>query len=180
MIGGIGMEGNERREEILNLLKEKKGPIKGMNLAEIFHVSRQVIVQDIALLRAKGEDILSTPQGYLILDDIKEDNLKKTIVCKHSGYDEIEDELKTIIDLGGKAIDVIIEHPVYGEIRSPLMISSRLELDEFMRNIKKTNAEPLSSLTDGVHIHTIEVEDEYIFQKIVDELKKKKYLISYE
>lgn len=174
------MDSSERREEILKFLKKKDGPIKGMDLAEIFDVSRQVIVQDIALLRAKGEDILATPQGYLISDNIKDDKLIKTIVCKHSGYEEIEDELKTIIDLGGKVIDVVVEHPIYGEIRSPLMISSRLELSEFMRSLEKTNAEPLSSLTDGVHIHTLEVEDENIFKKIVEKLHEKGYLINCE
>jgi Predicted small molecule binding protein (contains 3H domain) len=86
--------------------------------------------------------------------------------------------LTTIADLGGKIIDVIVEHPLYGEIRGSLEISSRLDVDEFMRNLKKAKAEPLSSLTGGIHIHTIEVKDEEAFERITEALKKKKYLIS--
>lgn len=172
------MDAWERRDKILSTLNKNKKPIKGTELSKIFKVSRQVIVQDIALLRARGEDILATPQGYIVPKVYKEDKLTKKIVCKHNGYDEIEDELRTIIDLGGKVVDVIVEHPLYGEIKSPLEISSRSDLKEFMDNIKKTQAEPLSSLTEGIHIHTIEVEDKKSFIKIKEELTRKKYLIN--
>lgn len=172
------MDAWERRDKILSTLNKNKKPIKGTELSKIFKVSRQVIVQDIALLRARGEDILATPQGYIVPKVYKEDKLTKKIVCKHNGYDEIEDELRTIVDLGGKVVDVVVEHPLYGEIKSPLEISSRLDLQEFMDNIKKTQAEPLSSLTEGIHIHTIEVEDAESFDKIKEELIKKKYLIN--
>ncbi|WP_026894929.1 transcription repressor NadR [Clostridiisalibacter paucivorans] len=170
------MDAKERRNEILRTLINTDNPIKGIDIANIFDVSRQVIVQDIAILRAKGEDIIATPQGYLI---VKKSNKKllKAIVSKHQGYDEIEDELTTIVDLGGKIIDVIVEHPLYGEIKSPLMIGSRLDVKSFMEKIKEVQAEPLSSLTDGVHIHTIEVPSEEVFQQIKIRLKEKKYLI---
>lgn len=168
----------DRREKILEKLNNSIKPVKGTELSKKFNVSRQVIVQDIALLRARGKDILATPQGYIIPKAYKEDKLIKKIVCKHEGYDEIEDELKTIIDLGGKIVDVIVEHPLYGEIKSPLEISSRLDLQEFMDNIRKTKAEPLSSLTEGIHIHTIEVDDEESFVRIKDALMGKKYLIN--
>jgi len=176
-MGEMFMDSKERREEILNILCNWEGPVKGTELAEKLGVSRQVIVQDIAILRAGGEKIIATPQGYIMLKN-GEGKLIKSIVCKHSGYDEIEDELNTIVDMGGKALDVIVEHPLYGEIKSPLMISSRLDVSDFMKNLIKTKAEPLSSLTDGVHIHTIEVEDERTFEKIVNSLKEKKYLIT--
>lgn len=175
---GILMDAWERREKILETLKVNKTPVKGTELSRKFQVSRQVIVQDIALLRARGEDVLATPQGYILPNIYKTNKLVKKIVCKHEGYDEIEDELKLIIDMGGKIIDVIVDHPLYGEIKSPLEISSRLDLQEFMNNIKKTKAEPLSSLTDGIHIHTIEVENEEVFKKIKKNLWKKKYLIT--
>lgn len=168
----------ERREEILKTLSRSKKPIKGTDLSQIFDVSRQVIVQDIALLRARGENILATPQGYIIPHIYGDNKITKTIVCNHEGYDQIEDELKTIIDMGGKAVDVIVEHPIYGEIKSPLEISSRLELQQFMKSLKQTKAEPLSSLTGGIHIHTIEVEDEESFKKIKEILMEKKYLIN--
>ena len=171
------MEAWERRDRILKKLKSLKKPIKGTELSRIFGVSRQVIVQDIALLRARGENILATPQGYIIPHIYGEDKIIKKIVCNHKGYDEIEDELKTIVDMGGKVIDVIVEHPLYGEIKSCLEISSRLELQQFMDNLKRFNAEPLSSLTDGIHIHTIEIDNEENFKRIKETLIEKKYLI---
>ncbi|HLR35825.1 MAG TPA: transcription repressor NadR [Tissierellales bacterium] len=173
------MDSKERRKEILRLLKEKDNPIKGIDLANKLGVSRQIIVQDIAILRAKGERILATPQGYIIPME-KENKLVKTIVCKHTKNEEIEDELKIIVDMGGKVLDVVVEHPLYGEIKSPLMISSRLDVFQFMKNLERTKAEPLSTLTEGIHIHSIEVENEKILENIKEALKKKNYLIDLE
>ena len=171
------MDAGERRQEIINILNKSKDPVKGTELSEKLQVSRQVIVQDIAILRAKGENIFATPQGYLMPRIYEKDRLIKTIVCNHKNNEELEDELRTIVDLGGKVIDVIVEHPLYGEIKSQLQIGSRHDLMLFMDNLKTTKAEPLSSLTDGVHLHTIEVNSEEIFHKIKEALSKKKYLI---
>lgn len=171
------MDSKQRRKSIVQVLKNKEQPIKGTELSKIFNVSRQVIVQDIAILRAKGEEIFATPQGYMIVTKKSKEKILKAIVCKHEGYDEIEDELKSIIDMGGKVIDVIVDHPIYNEIKIPLMLSSRIEIDEFVDNLKKENAEPLSSLTEGVHIHTIEVPSIEIYEKILIELEEKGYLI---
>jgi len=166
-----------RRNNILNLLKSSKEPIRGIDFAEKFGVSRQVIVQDIAILRAGGENILATPRGYIIPDNQQSSYLIKTLVCKHHTYDEIEDELTAIVDLGGKIIDVIIEHPIYGEKRGLLMISSRQDVMDFMKNLRQDEAQPLSSLTGGIHLHTLEVKDEASFEKIKGTLDKKGYLI---
>lgn len=174
------MDANERRLEILKILKGNEEPVKGTSLAQNLQVSRQVIVQDIALLRAGGEEILATPQGYLLPSSTKSDKIKKTIVCHHNSYEEIEDELKTIVDLGGKIIDVTVEHPLYGEITSQIQVGSRHDLKLFMQNLKETKAEPLSSLTEGVHLHNIEVPDEDTFYRIKKSLKEKKYLITDE
>lgn len=171
------MNAHDRREKILDILNNSQKPIKGTELSNICDVTRQVVVQDIALLRARGEDILATPQGYIIPSTNKEDKLIKKIVCKHKHNDEIEEELTTIVDMGGKIIDVIVEHPVYGEIKGSLELSSRLDVKEFMSSLKETEAEPLSSLTDGIHIHTIEVDDEKTFEKIKETLLNKKYLV---
>lgn len=65
------MAGEERRQEILKYIEESKKPVSGQKLAEIFHVSRQVIVQDIALLRAGDREILSTNRGYVYKDEKK-------------------------------------------------------------------------------------------------------------
>lgn len=172
------MDSEQRREKIVKVLKNKEQPIKGTDLSKMFSVTRQVIVQDIAILRAKGEEIIATPQGYMIATKVTKEKILKTIVCKHKGYDEIDDELKSIIDMGGKVIDVIVDHPTYNEIKIPLMLSSRIEIDEFVDSLREENAEPLSSLTEGIHIHTIEVPSIKIYQKICKELKNKGYLIN--
>lgn len=171
------MDGNERREKILHILEKAQDPIKGTDLAERLEVSRQVIVQDIALLRAKGKNILATPRGYILPKSYKKSKLIKTIVCVHESIEDLEEELRIIVDLGGKIIDVIVEHPLYGEIKSQLQIGSRYDLKLFMDEFRKTKAEPLSSLTGGVHLHTIEVEDEESFLRIKKELSKKRLLI---
>ncbi len=171
------MNTKERRKEIVNILKDRDKPIKGNNIAELFGVSRQVIVQDIAVLRAEGQEILATPQGYMIIDKKRDDKLLETIVSKHKGYKAIEDELNTIVDLGGEVLDVVVEHPIYGEIKCSLMIKSRLDVHHFMKNIKQKKAEPLAVLTNGVHIHTLKVPNNDVFLKIKKELRNKKYLI---
>lgn len=173
------MDSAERRKEILKLLRESEAPIKGMDLANKLGVSRQIIVQDIAIIRAKGESVLATPQGYIIPIE-KGNKTVKTIICNHKGYEQIEDELKTIVDMGGKVLDVVVEHPLYGEIKSSLMIGSRLDVAQFMENLKKTKAEPLSTLTGGIHTHSIEVEDENVLENIKKTLKEKNYLIEPE
>ncbi|WIV12614.1 transcription repressor NadR [Proteiniborus sp. MB09-C3] len=172
------MDSEKRREAIVQVLEGKDQPIKGAEFSKMFNVSRQVIVQDIAILRAKGEEIFATPQGYMIVTKSPKEKILKTIVCKHKGYDEIDDELKTIIDMGGKVIDVIVDHPIYGEIKSSLMLGSRIEIDEFVKSLKKEKAEPLSSLTEGVHIHTIEVPSMEIYEKILMKLEEKGYSIN--
>ncbi|SDL33488.1 transcription repressor NadR [Natronincola ferrireducens] len=171
------MNSNERREAIVKKLKEENKPIKGTELASCFQVSRQVIVQDIALLRAQGINIIATPQGYVML---KRDTTKliKTIVTKHTTYEEMKEELQIMIDHGAKIVDVIVEHSIYGEIKGILDISYKNELEEFIQKIKNDKAEPLSSLTEGVHIHTVEVPDEKAFKKMKQALMIKGYLIN--
>ncbi len=175
--GSEFMDANERRQEILKILQLSDEPVKGTDLSEQLGVSRQVIVQDIAILRARGENILATPQGYLMPKIHEKRKLSKTIVCTHKNNRELEEELSIIIDLGGKVIDVIVEHPLYGEIKSQLQIGSRHDLKLFIDNLEATKAEPLSSLTGGIHLHTIEVDDEKTFKRIKETLFEKKYLI---
>ena len=167
----------ERREEILEILRKLEKPIKGIDLSKKLQVSRQVIVQDIAILRASGENILATLQGYSIPKTHDNNKVSKSIVCIHEGYDEIEDELKTIIDLGGSVIDVLVDHPIYGEIRSQLQIYSRYDIEQFVEGLKTKEAQPLSLLTGGIHIHTIEADDEETINRIKDALLNKNYLI---
>ena len=171
------MDARERRKKIIEILNENEKPVKGTDIAKRLEVSRQIIVQDVAILRAKGENILATPQGYLTPRAYGEDKITRTIACKHSNNSEIREELEIILEYGGKILDVVVEHGVYGEIRSQLQIGSRHDLEEFIKNLEATNAEPLAALTDGVHIHTIEVKDDETFGKIKERLLEKKYLI---
>lgn len=165
-----------RREEILKLLKRRTSPITGGELAENMGVSRQLIVTDIALLRAKGEEILATPQGYIHTSAITEKDYMTKIVCKHT-RDEIREELSTILKFGGEIIDVIVEHPVYGEIKGLLMISSFKDLDEFIIKMRQTQAKPLSHLTEGAHIHTIKAPKKQILEEIKKELLSIGFLV---
>ena len=171
------MDAKERRKQLIDILNKNDKPVKGTDIAKKLKVSRQVIVQDVAILRAAGKAILATPQGYLITKEYEKDTITSTIACRHNNNSEIEEELDIILNYGGKILDVVVEHPVYGEIRSQLQINSRHDLDEFLKNLETTHAEPLAALTDGVHIHTIEVKDDETLRKIKEKLLEKNYLI---
>ena len=128
----------------MNILTSKKEPVKGTDLAKKFGISRQVIVQDIAILRAEGFDVMATLQGYII-PNYDNKKMLKTIVIKHSSINEVEDELVTMVSYGAKVIDVIVEHPVYGEMRGILDINYMNDVNEFLKEVKTGNAEFLSS-----------------------------------
>lgn len=164
-----------RKKRILEELKNS-GYLKGSELAEIFSVTRQVIVKDIAILRAEGNDIFATPRGYFLNIPGTADRIRKVIATKH-GRDNIERELEIIIDNGGKVLDVIVEHPVYGEIKANLMLENRTDLILFMENTERRKAKPLSSLTNGVHLHTIESDSQEILDRIVYNLDQEGFLI---
>ncbi|WP_058485900.1 transcription repressor NadR [Defluviitalea phaphyphila] len=170
------MNKEKRKEEIIKILKNSNKPISGSYLAEKLNVTRQVIVQDIALIRAQGINIMATARGYILYE--KEDNkYKKVITVSHEKKD-IEDELSIIVDLGGRVINVIVEHPIYGEITANLMIESRRDIKEFMEIMKRNDTVPLARLTNKVHMHTIEAKNETILDEIEQALKNKGYLIS--
>ncbi|ERI92244.1 3H domain protein [Clostridiales bacterium oral taxon 876 str. F0540] len=170
------MSSKDRRKLIEELLIKRAEPQKGNNLAIEFGVTRQVIVKDIAILRAEGVNIIATPEGYIIPQNSK-NRVKRVIAVSHRS-DEIEDELTCIVKFGGSIENVIIEHPLYGEIRGMLMIKTLYDVQSFMEKCKEYKAEPLSALTRGVHIHTIEAENEETIERILSELKTRGYLIS--
>ena len=160
-----------RHKQILTILKESNSPIVARKLAEKFEVSRQVIVGDIALLRAAGEEILSTPKGYILNTNLEKE-VKKRIVCKHS-IEETSAEIQTIIDLGGKLLDVSVEHPVYGEITGTLNIFDQADADQFIRKIESGETSLLLELTEGVHVHTIAASNIEIIELIEQDLMEK-------
>ncbi|MCT8978723.1 transcription repressor NadR [Clostridium sp. CX1] len=169
------MNSKERRAYIENLLKENNSPRKGSSIAEDLGVTRQVIVKDIAILRAEGKKIIATPEGYLMPKE--ERNMVKKIMAFSHKSDDIEDELKTIVKFGGIIEDVVIEHSLYGEIRGMLMIKTFYDVENFINKLKSYKAEPLLILTGGIHLHSISAENYEIIDNIIRELKDKGYLI---
>lgn len=171
------VSGSERRAAIKEVLAASGGPVSGTVLAKQYAVSRQVIVQDIAILRAGGLGIISTAQGYYIPETAKQAAMQRfTVACQHTAED-MEKELEIIVDCGGKVLDVVVEHPLYGELRGLLMLSSRRHVRAFAESII-AGAEPLSSLTNGVHLHNVEVADDETRELIIAELKKAGMLLS--
>ena len=163
------MEANERRDKITGLLRQTRQPITGAALAKTFGVSRQVIVGDIAILRAAGIEIYATPQGYVVLPAAPS-AVRARLACRHD-RGRIAEELAVIIDNGGKVLDVSVEHPLYGEIKANLMLASRRDLTEYLQKAAESEAAPLSLVTGGVHLHTVEVSSEDVLHKIKAELK---------
>ncbi|MDW7651798.1 MAG: transcription repressor NadR [Bacillota bacterium] len=170
------METEKRREVLITRLRDAAAPVTGTDLAQQFGVSRQVIVQDIAILRAAGEQVLATPQGYMIPRGLYRRSETAVVACRHT-REQIEDEIGIVVDLGGKVLDVIVEHPVYGEMRGNLMIASRRDLTQFLGQLGQTEARPLSALTDGVHLHTIEAPDRRVIEEIIAALGQAGYLV---
>lgn len=171
------MEGDVRRKKILEILHNEGTPVSGTELAGRLGVSRQVIVQDIALLRAVNKNILSTNKGYILFVEKTSINRKKrTYKVKHKD-EEILDELNTIVDFGGRILDVVVEHDIYGQISVDLIVNSRADAEAFVKSVEKYKTKPLNDLTHGLHFHTVEADSEEILDKIENELNKKGYLI---
>ncbi|MBD5466249.1 MAG: transcription repressor NadR [Lachnospiraceae bacterium] len=171
------MSGEERRQQILDRLKAGRSPISGTDLAREFEVSRQVIVQDIALLRAFHKNILATNKGYLYFSEQEEERKsKRTIKVKHKDSD-ILDEFYTIVDCGGKVMDVVVEHEIYGQITVDLIISSRQDAVQFVNKCKDSTSKTLNMLTDGIHYHTVEADDREVLDEIEKRLLEKGYLL---
>ena len=168
------MVSEERRNLIVERLKQSSEPISANCLAKEFAVTRQIIVADIALLRAMGYSIIADNKGYVLhtIDDKK----IKMIAVKHD-KNQVLHELYAIVDNGGKILDVIVEHPIYGRISVELNIASRYDADEFVKKIDMTKSNPLSILTEGEHIHTIFVQDENSFERIKAQLNNLGVLI---
>ena len=167
------MSGLERREKIVNLLKSSDTAIPAKNLADLFSVSRQVIVQDIALLRASGYDVISTNRGYLLNQPV---TFSRILKVNHTD-EQIEDELNMIVDLGGMAVDVSVRHKIYGSMEAPLMINSRRKVQEFMKDLNSGKSSPLKNITSGYHYHKIEAESEETLNIIENAFKEKGYLV---
>lgn len=172
------MKQEERRDRILALLEEADGPLTGSALSSLFGVTRQVIVSDVAVLRARGAEIIATPQGYLLHKAGSSAVYRGTVVVRH-GPDSgsLADELNLIVDLGGTVVDVSVEHPLYGEITANLQLSSRQDVQRFIEKMEELQGEPLLVLTGGYHLHTIEAPNQEVMEAIRGALRAFGYLV---
>ena len=167
------MRAVERRKAIVNLLLSHDTPISGSALSEKFQVSRQIIVQDISILKESGHEILSTHNGYVI----KSTNLKERVFKLRHTTEQTEEELNLIVDFGGTVADVFVWHKVYGQVQAKLNISSRLQVKQFIENVRIGASSELMNITDGYHYHTVRAESEEILDKIAQELEKLGFIV---
>ena len=166
------MRSDERRKAILEILRAAQAPMSASALAERFGVSRQIVVGDVALLRSAGESILATPRGYIMQSAPV--GAVHRLAVRHTAQ-QTEQELNAIVDNGGTVLDVIVEHPVYGEITGSLQLSSRYDVAQFLS--RSSGASPLSALTEGIHLHTVSCPDEAVFARVRDSLRALGFLL---
>ena len=155
------MQAEERRRKIVELLSQTNQAVSAARLAAEFDVSRQVIVGDVALRRAAGEEISATPRGYVMARTAV--GLVRQVPCCHDGPG-MEAELNAIVDQGCSVLDVIVDHPVYGQLTGPLELASRYDVQQFLDRC--ADARPLSDLTGGIHLHTLSCPSEDAFQRV--------------
>ena len=167
------MNTQQRRKEIARRLQQADAPISATALAQELSVSRQIIVGDVALLRAGGMEITATPRGYLVPKEAF--RVLRTFACRHRS-DQMEEELNAMVDQGCTVVDVIVEHPVYGQLTAPLHISSRYDVEQFILRCRQSDAVPLSQLTEGIHLHTVSCRDQQSADRVQKALAKLGFL----
>ena len=170
------MVDSPRRKEIIRTLQTSKTPLSGTVLGEKLGVSRQIIVQDIALLRTAGYDIISTNRGYLLNDSNTQPC--KLVKVRH-GFDQIEEELNLVVDLGGCVEDVLVNHRTYAKLEAPLNIKNRRDVQRFVADLKNGDSSPLSAITSGYHFHHISAESQEVMDEIVEALDQKGFLAEF-
>lgn len=170
------MTGEQRRAEIRRMLQQAQQPLTGTALARGLHVSRQVIVQDIALMRAEHLPILSTNKGYLLRPDGARASQPKRVFFVRHTTEQVLEEFMTVIDLGGRILDVSVEHELYGPIRADLLIENCQDAAEFIERLAACRDNPLKVLTDDCHFHTVAAPSEKLLDLIEAELKARGFL----
>ena len=166
------LNGADRRKKILELMRHSDAPLSGSALGKLTGVSRQVVVQDIALLRTEGQPILATPRGYLLDRPAAVTRLIK--VC-HTN-EQTEEELNLVVDLGGCVEDVIVNHRAYGELRAKISIRCRRDVQTFMDQIRSGKSSLLLNITSGYHFHHISADREEILDEIEEALRQRGFL----
>ena len=173
------MKATQRRDLLIQTLNQATTPLKATSLAKEFGVSRQIIVGDVAILRASHYDIIASNQGYLLADkatSVDESRYRGKIVCQHLADQAIE-ELTIIINHGGFVENVEVDHPYYGILKASLQIKNQEDLKEFQTAMDKSTGTMLSSLTNGIHLHTITTPDEATFDAIKADLNSVSILL---
>ena len=177
MTPGKKILGEERRKLILEWLQTSKEPLTGGELASRSNVSRQVIVNDITLLKARNEPIIATSQGYCYFAPVvPEQWFERSIACNHKPEDT-KAELNLLVDLGVLVKDVKIEHPVYGDLTASIMVANRKEVLQFVQRVNETNSAYLLQLTDGIHLHTIAAREERTLDEAEAALRQAGFLL---
>ncbi len=166
------MTGAERRKALLAMMRETEKPLSGTALGKRTGVSRQVVVQDMALLRTEGYPIISTARGYLM--EASKGCTRLFKVC-HTN-EQVEDELTTIVDLGGTVVNVMVNHRIYGKLDAQLNIKNRRDVAKFLDDINTGKSTPLLNVTSGYHFHLVSAETEDVLDEIEEALRGKKYL----
>lgn len=191
------MAADDRRNDLLARLREATGPLSGGRLAKQLGVSRQIIVGDVAVLRAAGHDIVSTARGYVLArpaatkapangnvasPDAGErptpfaHGLHTREIKAHHTVEQTSDELLTILENGGEVVDVSVSHRVYGRISAQLDIATRADALRFIHDIETGKSAPLLTVTSGYHYHTIAADSEATLDRIERALDSKGYL----
>lgn len=166
------MTAAERRRQIVRLMREADAPLSGGTIGQATGVSRQIVVQDIALLRSEGYNIVATARGYY-LDELR--SCSRLFKVQHTN-EQTEDELNAIVDLGGIVVDVMVNHRVYGPMTAPLNIRSRRDVQKFMNSLHDANSIPLMNITSGYHFHRVAADQEIILDEIEQMLRERNYL----
>ena len=169
------MNGSQRRKKIVTMLRQSSKPLSGTALGKETGVSRQVVVQDIALLRTEGYEIVATARGYVLSEPKHAVRVFKT--C-HTN-EQTEEELTTIVDLGGCVLDVMVNHRVYGKVSAALNIRNRRDVQVFMNQLKTGKSTPLLNVTSGYHFHRVTAEREEILDEIEEALREKGFLTEF-
>ena len=169
------MDADLRRKHVLDSIKGSKEPLSAAAMGKKLNVSRQVIVGDVALLRAQGHEIIATARGYIIPHSGENNQYVGKIDCRHSP-ENMRDELNTIVDLGAVVVNVIVEHDYYGEITGNLNLSSRKDVDDFIMKVESSEVKLLSELTMGAHTHTVSCRDMAHFEEVCQALATVGYM----
>lgn len=171
------MERDDRLKRLSDILASSEEPYSGACLAAELGVSRQAVVQDIAILREKGFPVMATSRGYVLR--LRSHRFRRTVAVHHEPKD-IADELGAIVDNGGRIVDVIVDHPVYGELRGNIDVSTREEAARFVNLLLSTGQNPLLNLSGGFHLHTLEAKDETAMVSIENALREKGFIPALE